>query len=137
MLISLLEVTSILEILVGIWISQLPIIPLRHINSLNLFRLWMVIRFAKIVKALTRPISGKVLDLFVSGKRKGTRPKHFKLGKKRRTLNGAKLSKKHNCSHENCFKNSPIKSLSQLNSYAQLKFKMFPCVRALFVSHAT
>ena len=43
--------------------------------------------------------------LFVSGKRKDARPKHFKLGK---TVNsyGTKLSKKHNCSLQNCFKNS-------------------------------
>ena len=44
--------------------------------------------------------------VFVSGKRKDARPKHFKLSK---TVNsyGTKLSKKYNnCSLQNCFKNS-------------------------------
>ena len=47
-------------------------------------------------------------DLFVSGKRKDARPKHFKLGK---TVNsyGTKLSKKYNnCSLQNCFKKLSI-----------------------------
>ena len=46
--------------------------------------------------------------MFVSGKRKDARPKHFKLGK---TVNsyGTKLSKKHNnCSLQNCLKTYSI-----------------------------
>ena len=49
-----------------------------------------------------------ILRMFVSGKRKDARPKHFKLGK---TVNsyGTKLSKKYsNCSLQNCFKKLSI-----------------------------
>ena len=57
--------------------------------------------------------------LFVSGKRKDARPKHFKLGK---TVNsyGTKLSKKHNnCSLQNCLKKTLRKRPRHLNSYAR------------------